>query len=235
MSKNKKKEQGYFDTSFGLSLEDRMTSLRAVSVAVIFYIIGYSAKLTVLFSDALNAKIPNDYIRIPTSLFTALALSVGLLIVSVNENNKKTPYLIALMDAIALFLLFDVLNSKGTDIITTSFLSVFMAFVGFNLINTFVTKRKQEFEEVKQTLNKLEQEANNRKQDLSNIEKNLIAAKQLLNKVKHEKAETEQEKAAMEQEMKERTCPHCETTFPSKKALNPHIDKCKMNPKNIKE
>lgn len=234
MSNYKKIQEGYFDTSFSLSLEDRMTSLRAVSIAVIFYIIGYAAKLTVLFSDALTAKIPNIFIRIPTSLFTALALSVGLLIVSVNENNKKTPYLIALMDAIALFLLFDVLNSQGTDIITTSFLSVFMAFVGYNLINVFVTKRKQEFNEAKQTLNNLEQEVSNKKQALNNTEQELNNVKQALSTLEQEKTEVEQQKAIIEQDLKERTCPHCDTTFTSKKALNPHIDKCKMNPKNIK-
>ncbi|WP_299135234.1 hypothetical protein [uncultured Tenacibaculum sp.] len=201
MSNYKKLKEGYFDTTSSTSLEDKMTSLRAVSIAVLFYILGYAVKLSVLFSDVLEGIIGSTYIRFSASFFTSLAIATGLLIVSVNGHKKATPYIIAIMDSITLLLVFKVFDSiRLTDVFTTSFLSVFMAFIGYQLITVFVVKYKEEVSESKQSLSGLKQELNDLEQRRSEAERKL-------------------------KEIEATTCEKCNRVFTSQNGLNAH--KCK--------
>ncbi|MFL0106083.1 hypothetical protein [Tenacibaculum maritimum] len=196
-------------------LEDNITSLRTVSYAVLLYIAGYALKLTVLLDELLQNIIPLFYVRISASLFTGVALSMGLLIVSINNHKKYLPYILAIMDATALLLLFKIFKlSKPSEILTTIFISCFMAFVGYQLITVFVGKyqqvksgTQQKISEIQTTLSELTAKLNERKQTLEDIE--------------HQISET-----------KQYTCSDCGREFGSKNALNGHKNFCKNKPKS---
>ncbi|WP_028889395.1 hypothetical protein [Tenacibaculum ovolyticum] len=191
-------------------LEDKMTSLRAVSIAVLLYIFGYALKISVLLVEVLNPIIPNIIVKFIAAGFTGIALSTGLLIVSVNDKNKYTPYVIALMDAVMLLLVFNILNSKSiNETLTSSFISFFMAFIGYQLISVFVTKYKQTISEKQQAISEINIEYSESLQELNELKRELS-------------------------EVKQTTCGFCEKEYSSKNALNAHIGRCKENPKNKK-
>ncbi|WBX78333.1 hypothetical protein PG911_08745 [Tenacibaculum ovolyticum] len=191
-------------------LEDKMTSLRAVSIAVLLYIFGYALKISVLLVEVLNPIIPNIIVKFIAAGFTGVALSTGLLIVSVNDKNKYTPYVIALMDAVMLLLVFNILNSKSiNETLTSSFISFFMAFIGYQLISVFVTKYKQTISEKQQAISEINIEYSESLQELNELKRELS-------------------------EVKQTTCGFCEKEYSSKNALNAHIGRCKENPKNKK-
>lgn len=191
------------------TLEDKMTSLRAVSIAVLLYIFGYALKISVLLIEILSPIISNVGVRFIAAGFTGVALSTGLLIVSVNDQNKYTPYIIALMDAIMLLLVFNVLNSTSiNETMTSSFISFFMAFIGYQLISVFVTKYKQTISEKQQAIIEINTEHSEALQKLNELKQKLSEAKQT-------------------------TCQYCEKEYQSVNALNAHKGKCKKNPKNL--
>ncbi|PKH51410.1 hypothetical protein CXF68_12280 [Tenacibaculum sp. Bg11-29] len=191
-------------------LEDKMTSLRAVSIAVLLYIFGYALKISVLLVEVLNPIIPNIIVKFIAAGFTGVALSTGLLIVSVNDKNKYTPYVIALMDAVMLLLVFNILNSKSiNETLTSSFISFFMAFIGYQLISVFVTKYKQTISEKQQAISEINIECSESLQELNELKREL-------------------------REVKQTTCGFCEKEYSSKNALNAHVGRCKENPKNKK-
>ncbi|WP_271407169.1 hypothetical protein [Tenacibaculum soleae] len=188
------------------TLEDKMTSLRAVSLAVLLYIVGYSLKITVLLNDVLAPVITNMLMRYTASAFTGIALSTGLLIVSVNEINKYTPYIISMMDAIMLLLVFDVFTSPTlTEAFTSVFISFFMAFIGYQLVSVFVAKYKQVKASKQQSISELEQLFSDKKQIVSELEQEISTLKQ-------------------------NTCEYCDQTFGSPNALNAHKGRCKSKP-----
>ncbi|CAL2077508.1 conserved membrane protein of unknown function [Tenacibaculum sp. 190524A02b] len=188
------------------SLEEKITSLRAISLTVLMYIFGYAFKLTVLFNSLLTERIPSIELRFTTSFFTGVAISSILLFVSIHEVNKKVPYVISVMDSIILLLVFDVFNSSGfKEVFTVVFISLFMAFVGYQLINVFVAKLKEEKAKLKQSFREIEQEFSEKKQEVIKLERKLA-------------------------ELKEHTCEYCEEPFNSKNALNAHKGKCKYKP-----
>lgn len=196
-------------------LEDNITSLRTVSYAVLLYIAGYALKLTVLLDELLQNIIPLFYVRISASLFTGIALSMGLLIVSINNHKKYLPYILAIMDATALLLVFKIFRlTKFSEILTTIFISCFMAFVGYQLITVFVSKyqqvkngTQQSISELKAKLTETTAKLSDRKQVLANIEQQIAETKQF-------------------------TCTDCGREFGSKNALNGHRNFCKNKPQN---
>nr|BFF40265.1 hypothetical protein BACY1_20700 [Tenacibaculum mesophilum] len=191
------------------TLEDKMTSLRAVSLAVLLYILGYALKISVLLIDILTPVISNMLIRGVAAGFTGVALSTGLLIVSVNDHSKYTPYIIAVMDAFMLLLVFDILNSSSlNDTVTLSFISFFMAFIGYQLISVFVAKYQRIKTEKEQGLSELLQAYSEKEQVFSELQQQI-------------------------NELKQNTCEYCEREFTSKNALNAHKGRCSNNPKNI--
>ncbi|TDQ22774.1 hypothetical protein [Tenacibaculum caenipelagi] len=191
------------------TLEDKMTSLRAVSIAVLLYIFGYSLKISVLLNGILETRIPNTVVRFVTSGVMGAALSTALLIVSVIEIKKYTSYIIAIMDAIMLLLVFNVFNSNGkSELFTLVFISLFTAFIGFNLISVFVVKYQLIKSGKEQSISQLEQ----------------IESKQVL-----ELSKIEQEIA----EKKQTTCEHCLQEYGTRQALNAHKGRCIKNPKNL--
>lgn len=185
-------------------LEDKMTGLRAVSLAVLLYIVGYALKITVLLNDVLLPVIQNPAMRYTASVFTSIALSTGLLIVSVNEVNKYTPYIISVMDAVMLLLVFNAFTSATfSEVFRLVFISLFMAFIGYQLINVFVIKYKRLKANKQQTISDIQQILTNKQRCLNEISQKLATLKQT-------------------------TCQHCNTVFGSVNALNAHKGKCKM-------
>lgn len=192
-----------------LTLEDKMTSLRTVSISVLAYIFGYAVKLGFLFSDVLQSVIAHEYLRFPTSFIIGSALSTGLLIVSVNEINKWVPYVIATMDAVVLLLVFGVFEKESpSEIFVIVFLSCFMAYVGFNLISVFVTRYSKEKASHERTITELERVISEKERRRSEIEREI----------------TEKEREISE--LMSLQCPKCERQFKTKNALNAHVGKC---------
>ncbi|WP_272152136.1 C2H2-type zinc finger protein [Tenacibaculum aiptasiae] len=190
-------------------LEDKMTSLRAVSIAVLLYILGYALKISVLLIEILTPIISNTFIRLIAAGFTGLALSTGLLIVSVNDKNKYTPYVIGIMDALMLLLVFNVLNSENiNETMTSCFISFFMAFIGYQLIAVFVTKYKETKSELERTISEIINQQKLKQQELIELEQELS-------------------------EKKQTTCDYCGKEYKSINALNAHRGRCKQNPNNL--
>lgn len=191
------------------TLEDKMTSLRAVSLAVLLYIIGYALKITVLLNDVLVPVITNMVMRYTASAFTGIALSTGLLIVSVNEINKYTPYIISMMDAIMLLLVFNVFSSATlNETFTSVFISFFMAFIGYQLVSVFVAKYKLVKASKQQSISEAEQLISERKQKLSELEQQITRLQQ-------------------------NTCEYCNQGFGTPNALNAHKGRCKSKPMKL--
>ncbi|PKH52435.1 hypothetical protein CXF68_17820 [Tenacibaculum sp. Bg11-29] len=192
------------------TLEDKMTSLRAVSIAVLFYIFGYALKLSVLLFEILTPIISSTIFRLIAAGVTGTALSSGLLIVSLSGSNKLTPYAIAFMDGLMLLMVFDVFNSQLlSDAIKSGFISFFMAFIGYQLITVFAAKYEQSKSGIKQTVSEINIEYSEKQQILSDLKQELS-------------------------EVKQTTCGFCEKEYSSKNALNAHVSRCKENPKNKK-
>ncbi|WP_271407405.1 hypothetical protein [Tenacibaculum soleae] len=190
-------------------LEDKMTGLRAVSLAVLLYIVGYAIKITVLLNNVLLPVISNELMRYTASVFTSVALSTGLLIVSVNEINKYTPYIISMMDAVMLLLVFNIFTATSFyEAFTLIFISLFMAFIGYQLINVFVIKHKRLKADKQQAISEINNEYSKSLQELNDLNQKLSEAKQT-------------------------TCQYCEKEYQSVNALNAHKGKCKKNPKNL--
>lgn len=188
------------------TLEDKMTSLRAVSLAVLLYIVGYALKITVLLNDVLVPVITNIAMRYTAAAFTGIALSTGLLIVSVNEINKYTPYIISMMDAIMLLLVFDVFTSATlNETFTSVFISAFMSFIGYQLVSVFVAKYKRVKADKQQSISELELSVSEKKQTVSELEQQIATIKQ-------------------------NTCEYCSQEFGSPNALNAHKGRCKKKP-----
>lgn len=189
-------------------VEDTITSLRTITVAMLLYIAGYALKLTILFNGMLITVMPNFYMRTVTSFFTGFALSMGLLIVSINNHKKYLPYVLACMDAFALLIVFKVFHlTNFTEVLTTIFISCFMAFVGYQLITVFVSKYQQvksgfeqSLSELKTKISELSTNVSERKRDLADVERQISESKRY-------------------------TCKKCGREFGSKNALNAH--KCK--------
>ncbi len=193
------------------TLEDKMTSLRAVSIAVILYILGYALKLSVLLFEILTPIITNDIFRLIAAGVTGTALSSGLLIVSLSGSNKLTPYAIAFMDGLMLLMVFDVFNSSSlNDAMKSGFISFFMAFIGYQLITVFAAKYEQSKSGITQAISDIDTERSEKQQELSDLKQKLI-------------------------EIQQTTCEHCQKEYQSVNALNAHKGKCKENPKNLTE
>ena len=189
-------------------LEDKMTSLRVIALTVILYVLGYFLKVSVLLNNALENRIENEIIRLSASTFTGIVFSTALFLISFHKDKERTPYIIALSDAIILFLVFDVFKSKSyPEVFTQVFISVFMAFIGFNLISTFVAKYKQTQANVERTLSETQQSINENYQELIEIQERIS-------------------------ELEQNRCKFCDQGYSSKNALNAHIGRCKENPKN---
>ncbi|WP_170864633.1 PspA/IM30 family protein [Aquimarina spongiae] len=203
------------------TIEDRISSLSAITVSVLLYISGYAVKLSVLFNDLLNEIIPHEYLRMIASGSTGIALAMGLLIVSVNEKHKIVSCIIGISDFMALLLIFKIFKADSIEQYSKCFfISGFMAFVGFHLIQTFVRKYQESksFRDREQLADRLKQELNGLKQKVSNT-----SAEQ--NKLKQDVSKMEQKKSEMERKIKETTCSKCGRYFNTKNALNAH--KCK--------
>lgn len=184
-------------------LEDKMTGLRAVSFSVLLYIVGYAIKITVLLNSVLLPVVNNAPMRYTASVFTSVALATGLLIVSVNEINKYTPYIISVMDAIMLLLVFNIFTASSIyEAFQLIFISVFMAFIGYQLISVFVIKYKQIKANKQQSISDIERVLTDKQRDVSEISQKLAVLKQT-------------------------TCEYCDTVFGSVNALNAHKGKCK--------
>ncbi|PKH49520.1 hypothetical protein CXF68_01920 [Tenacibaculum sp. Bg11-29] len=191
------------------TLEDKMTSLRAVSIAVILYIVGYALKLSVLLFEILTPIITSDIFRLIAAGVSGTALSTGLLIISLNDSNKLTPYAIALMDGFMLLMVFDVFNAPSlNDAIKSGFISFFMAFIGYQLITVFAAKFEQSKSEMKRTISEINLECTQKQLVLDNL-------KQVLS------------------EIEQITCEYCEKEYKSVNALNAHKGRCKNKPTSV--
>lgn len=195
-------------TKMNYKLEDKMTSLRVISITVILYVLGYFLKVSVLLNSALESRITNELIRASASIFTGIVFSTALFLISFHKDKYKTPYIVAVSDAIILLIVFDVTNAQTkSDLFTLVFISVFMAFIGFNLIGSFVEKYKESKSENERSLSEILTLKTTHQQELNELE-------QILS------------------ERKRTTCRYCGKYHETVNSLNAHIGKCKENPKN---
>ncbi len=198
------------------TLEDKMTSLRAVSIAVILYIFGYFLKVSVLLNSALEIRISNELIRISAASFTGIVFSSALFLISFHKDKNKTPYIVAVSDSVILLLVFDVFNAKSfSELFTLVFISVFMAFIGFNLISSFVDKHNRSKALIEQTLTQKSKSIAGKEKELAILNQSIAIEKQNIDILK--------------QDIAERTCPHaeCDEVFKNKKGRDAHKSKCK--------
>ena len=180
-------------------LEDRMTSLRSVSVAVLLYSAGYFVKLTVFINGMLLPTITNEYVRLLAAILTGYAFSKGLLsIATSNHKQKYIAELIAVLDGIILLFVFDVFNKmtlvSGIKVFVFCF---FQSFIGYQLISTFVKKYQERMLLSNRNLSELERHISKKYDELK--------------------------------ELKKTTCKKCDRVFNSINGLNAHLRTCKAD------
>ncbi len=156
-----------------LYLENRITSLRLVTLLMLFYLIGYFLKSFFLFEKSFTDLISNSIARYITSVFSAIVSASALLVTYVHKDhlNKMIgekyklfnvlPYVIFLFDVLMMLLIFDVIKSKTFRLV---FISILYAVCGLLLISIFKALYKQEQASIKQERAKVEQKEAEQKQ-----------------------------------------------------------------------
>ncbi len=188
-------------------LENQITSLRLVTILVLFYIISYAFKLTFLLLDVLTNVITESLPRLISSCLMAITIAFSLLVVSIHVKNKMIPYLISVLDAFMLLFLFHAYTTVGETKFKAIFLSVLIALIGFLLVSVFVNKYGQLQNEIAKTNNEKLQNYNELQKKANELKENI---KEL------ERKKTESLRFF---------CEDCETPFSSQNAKNRH--KCK--------
>ncbi|WP_299681072.1 hypothetical protein [uncultured Tenacibaculum sp.] len=149
-----------------LSLENKITSLRLVTILMLFYLLGYFLKAFFLFDKSFIELISSPIARTITSVFSSIVASSALLVAYVHKDQlekiigtkykvfKYLPLVMFLFDVMMMLLILDVIKSK---VFRLCFISVLYAVCGLLLISIFKALYKQEEVNIKQAKAKVEQ------------------------------------------------------------------------------
>ena len=142
-----------------ISLENKITSLRLVTILMLFYLLGYFLKAFFLFDKSFIELINGSIARGITSFFSSIVASSALLVAYVHKDQlekiigpkykafKYLPLVMFLFDVIMMLLILDVIKSK---VFRLCFISVLYAVCGLLLISIFKALHKQEVAKVEQ-------------------------------------------------------------------------------------